>query len=60
MPSIADRTYVEDMNNPLEVLPPGGNLIFVILCVEGLRGRVSSTQLDNLAPYPCHSSGLGT
>ena len=60
MPSIADRTYIEDMKDPIKVLPPSSNLILVVLCMQGLRGRIFLAQLDNLVLYPGHGSGLRT
>ena len=54
MPSSTDGTYVEDVKDPLKVLLPSGNRIFVVLCVEYLRGRVSFTQFDDLLLDPDH------
>ena len=46
------------MKDPIQVLPPSGNLIFVILRVEGLGGRISFTQFDDFFLDLPHSSGL--
>ena len=46
------------MKDIIEVLFPSGNLILVVLRVEGLRGRVSFTQLDDLALDTGQSSVL--
>jgi hypothetical protein len=52
--------HVEGLADPIEVPIPPGNLIFVAIRVEGLRGRVSFTQLDNLALDPGQGSGTRT
>ena len=46
------------MKDPVQVLPPSGNPIFVVLRVEGLGGRTSFTQFDNFFLDLCRSSGL--
>ena len=51
-------THVEHMKNPLEVRPPGGNCLFIVLRVEMSGDYVPFASLDvplNL----CHSPAIG-
>ena len=40
-----DRTYVEDLKDLVEVQPPGGHRLFVVLRVEASRDRIPFTPL---------------
>ena len=44
------------MKNPIELLPPGGNRIFVVLRMEDSRDRVPFTLLNDLPLDLGHSS----
>ena len=59
-PSINNRTYVEDVKDPVEVLPPCRNRVLVALCAEGPRDRVSLALVDDLALDFSHSPVIET
>jgi len=40
--------YVKDTKDPIEVQPPGGDRLFIILCVDKSRDHVPFTLLDDL------------
>ena len=42
------RTYIEDAKNPVEVLPPSGDRLLVILRVQKSRDCTSFAHLDDL------------
>ena len=44
----SNGTYVEDMKDPDEVHPPGGDRFLVVLCVEKSRECIPFTLLDDL------------
>jgi len=56
MPYRSDGTHVEDVKDPDEIQPPGGNPLLVVLCVEVLRNHVSFALLDDPRPDLRHSS----
>ena len=58
MPDETNRTHVEDLKDPIEVLFPNSNRIFVILRVESSRGRMSFTLLDDLPLDPGQSPAI--
>ena len=43
----AERIYVENMKDPVEVLPPGGDRLLIILRVQEPRYRISFAHLDD-------------
>ena len=45
---VARGTHVEDMKNPVEVQPPGGDLFLVVPRVEEPRGRISFAPLGDV------------
>ena len=47
----ADRTHVEDDENPFKLGFPSGNGLLVIPRVEKSRGCIASTLLDDLVLY---------
>ena len=55
-----DGTHVENLKNPLQVHPPGGNCLFVFLRVEMPRDCIPSSPLDDLLPNICHDSTVGS
>ena len=52
------RTYVEDMESPVEVRPPTGDRLFIILRVEESGEHVSLTPLGDLRLYLCHGPAI--
>jgi len=44
----SDGTHVEHEKDPVEVRPPGGDLLLIILCVKKLSGCVPFALLDDL------------
>ena len=58
-----DRTYIEDVKDPIEVQLPGSDRLFVVLCVKESRDRISFTLLDdlplNLADSPVIERSVG-
>ena len=51
-----DRTYTEDVENPIEIQLPVSNFLFVAPRVDESRGRISSSLLDDLSLNLGHSS----
>jgi hypothetical protein len=51
-----DGTYVEDLKDGMEVLPPGSNRIFIALRMQEPGGRVPFLMFDDLPLHLCHSS----
>ena len=43
-----NRTYVEDLKDPVEVLPPGRNRIFIALGVQDPRDNMTFIPIDDL------------
>ena len=56
--SISDWTYIEDVEDPIEVRLPGSDLLSIVLREEESRDHISSTLLDNLPLNLGHSSGV--
>ena len=54
----ADQTYIEDMEDPVEVLLPTSNLFLIGFRVEESRGHVSLTLLDDHFLNRGHSPGI--
>ena len=55
-----DRTHIEDVKDPMEVLPPSGNRTLVILHVEESGDRMSFTLLGDLLLDLGHSPAIET
>ena len=51
----SDGTYVEDVENSVEIRFPCGNRVLVILCVEVAGEHISLVQLLNVALDRSHS-----
>lgn len=49
-----DVTHVKDMKDPVEVQPPGGDRVFIALCVENARNWVPLGVFDDLFLYLRH------
>jgi hypothetical protein len=60
MPVGTNRTHVENLRNPIEVLSPSSNRIFVALRVEDSKDRVSFTPFDDLPLDLGQSPVVGT
>jgi hypothetical protein len=58
MPKGSDRTYVEDLKDPDEVLPPNCNVLLVDFPVENPRGHVPFTLLGDFLLDRDHSSAI--
>jgi len=56
----ADRTHVEDNEDPFKLGLPSGNGLLVIPCVEKSRGWIASTLLDDLILYFRDGPMIGT
>ena len=57
-PCGGDGTYVENVENPVEVQSPGGDRLFIILRVEDSRDRILFTPFD-VAPLDLgHSTAI--
>jgi hypothetical protein len=48
MPNRTDRTYVEDLEDPEEVIPPNRNLVFIVLRVEKSGDWIPFALFDDL------------
>lgn len=55
-----DCTHVEDMEDPIEVLLPTSDRIFVAPCAENSRDRASFTLFDDIPLNLSHSSAMET
>ena len=55
---MADRTYVEDVKDSIEIQLPASNLLLIVLRVEQSRDRISSALLDDLPLNFGHSSTI--
>jgi hypothetical protein len=55
-PCKSDRTHAKDMKDPIEVLSPGRNRVFVAFCVEKARNCVAFVLLDDLPLNLRHGS----
>lgn len=53
-----NRTYIEDAEDPGQVLLPGNDSIFIRLRMEESRGRTSFTLLDDLLLDLGHGSAI--
>ena len=56
----ANRTHVEDVKEPVELLHPSSDGVFIVLRVEQSRSRASFTPLDDLLLDLSHGSATGT
>ena len=54
----SNLTHVEDLKDPIEVLPPSGNRILVVLCMEESRDSISFTSLDDITLNLGHNSAI--
>ena len=54
----SDRTHVEDIENSVQVRPPGGDRLIITLRVETSRDRVSFTSLGDVPLDLGHSTGI--
>jgi hypothetical protein len=52
-----DRTYVEDMKDPVKVQPPGCDFFFVVLRMEKARNSTPFFQLANAPLDLCYRPG---
>ena len=52
--------YVEDLKDPVKVLPPSGDRAFIHLLVETTRNRVSFTLLDKFPLHVGHGPAIET
>jgi len=50
------ETYVEDIENPVEVQPPSTDRILVVLCVQQSRDWIPPILFDDLSLDLCHGS----
>jgi hypothetical protein len=48
------------MEDPVEVQPPGGDRLFVVLRVEKPRDRIPFALLNDLPLDLCHSPAIGS
>ena len=48
------------MKDPIEILPPSGDRILVLLGMEDPRGHIPFSPLDNLALDVGHGSAIKT
>ena len=48
------------MEDPVEVQPPGGDRLFIVLCVEKPRGHIPFALLNDLPLDLCHSPAIGS
>ena len=53
-----DGTHVEDVENPIEVQPPGGDRPLIVLRVENSREYISFTPLDDAPLDLGHSPAI--
>ena len=58
-PNRTDRTYIEDMKDPGEILPPGRDRFLIVLRTEESGDRVSVALLDHILLDTTHSSTVG-
>ena len=58
LPNRIDWTHVEDLKDPVEVLSPCRNSIFVVLRVDNPGNSAPFTLLDDLVLYPGYSSAM--
>ena len=54
-----DRTYIEDVKDPKEVLLPSHNFYLIVLRVENSGGDIPFALLDDLLLDLCHGSMVG-
>ena len=57
---LTGRTHVENLKDSVELLPPSGDLVFIVLRVEQSRSCASFPLLDDLLLDRDHSSVIGT
>ena len=55
-----DWTHVEDVEDPIEVLPPSGDCILIALRAEETRDRRTISLLDDFLLDRGHSAVIGT
>jgi hypothetical protein len=60
LPRWTDCTHVEDVKDPIEVLPPSSNHILVVLRAKESRDRISFSPLDDLPLDLGHGSAIET
>jgi len=53
-----DGTHIEDVKDPVEVQPPGGDHLLIILRVEMSRDCISLARLDEVPLYLGHSPAI--
>ena len=54
----SDGTYVEDVEDPVEVQPPGRDRPLIVLRMENPRDCISFTPLDDTPLDLCHSPAI--
>ena len=55
-----DWTHVEDVEDPVEILPPSSDCTFIAPRVEETRGWIPFSLLDNVLLDRGHSPAIGT
>ena len=55
-----DGTYIEDIEDPDEIQPPGYNSFLVVLRIEMSRNHVPLSLLDDLPLHLLHGPGVGS
>ena len=53
-----DRTYVQGMENPVELQTPGGDRFIVVLLAKTPRDRISSTLFNDVLLDFGHDTGI--
>jgi hypothetical protein len=53
-----NKTYVEEVQDPVEVLSPGGDRTLIDLCVDESRERVPLTLFDDVPPDLGYGSAM--
>ena len=57
--SNGDQTYIEDVEDPIEVQLPARDILFIAFCTEEPGNRIPSSLLDDLSLYFRHGSAIG-
>jgi hypothetical protein len=55
---LSNRTHAKDLKNPIEVQPPGGNHLLVVLRVKSSRYHTPFAPLDQLPLDICHRPAI--
>ena len=54
----SDGTHVKDLKNLIQVQPPGGDRLFIFLCIEIARGRIPFNPLGDLLLNICYDPAV--